>query len=401
MSRHACVAALALLAACVTEDPLPTAPLFKPGGAPATPLTVTPTQLSFILPGGTAATLTARVQYVGTITATSSNATGCASVSPQSAPATKPPGSSQYVATFSVTPVGLGACNITIQDKKGQSVVVPVIVEGAVSSGRIVYGSLRDGNEEIYIMGSTGSTRLTSNTARDRDPVLSPDGTKIAFYSDRDGTGAIWVMNADGTNPVKLTSGNGDIQPAFSPDGSKIVFSSFRLDIEADLPERTTDLWVMNADGTGQAVLFNGELGASNARFSPDGSRIVFGYGWHIWIMDADGANQEQLTTQESNMAPSFSPDGTKVVYASDVNGEFSGADFNVWVMNPDGTAKVQLTSGFNGAGTPTFSPDGTRIVFHSTRSGNTDLYVINSGGTNEVRLTAHAAADITPRWGN
>ena len=400
MSRRSYVAALALLAACATEEPLPTAPHFKPSGAPATPLTATPTALGFTLPPGTAATLTARVQYVGVITSQSSN-TACATVSPQNVPATKPPGSSQYVATFTVTPTGLGACTITLTDKKGQVVQVPVIVEGAVSSGRIVYGSLRDGNEEIYIMGASGSVRLTNNTARDRDPVLSPDGTKIAFYSDRDGTGAIWVMNADGSNPVKLTSGNGDIHPAFSPDGSKIVFSSFRLDAEAELPSRTTDLWIMNADGTDQTVLFDGELGTAHPRFSPDGSRIVFGYGWQIYIIDADGSNPEQLTAQESNAMPSFSPDGTKIVYASDVNGEFSGASFNVWIMNVDGTDKVKLTDGFTGADTPTFSPDGTRIVFATTRNANIDLYAINADGTNEVRLTAHAAADITPRWGN
>ena len=404
MSRRAqftpyLLVALALLGACA-DDPLAPAPLFKPGNAPATPLTAAPTQLGFTLPPGIPATLTARVQYVGAIAAQSSN-TGCATVTPASVPATKPAGSSQYVATFTVTPVGLGSCTITLTDKKGQTVVVPVSVEGAVSGGRIVFNSSRDGNEEIYIMGANGPVRLTNNTARDRYPVLSPDGTKIAFYSDRDGTGAVWVMDADGTDALKLTSGRGDIKPAFSPDGNRIVYASFRLDAEAELPGLSTDLWIMNADGSNQTLLLDDELGVSDPAFSPDGTRIVFTKGWQIWIMNADGSDPVQLTTQESNSNPSFSPDGTKIVFASDVNGSASGAFMNVWVMNADGSLPVRLTHDFQGADNPTFSPDGARIVFGTTRNGNADIYQINADGSSEVRLTSHQAADVTPRFGN
>jgi TolB protein len=207
-------------------------------------------------------------------------------------------------------------------------------------------------------------------------------------------------MDADGTDAVKLTSGFGDIKPAFSPDGSRIVYASYRLDAEAELPARSTDLWIMDADGSNQTLLLDGELGVTDPDFSPDGTRIVFTHGWHIWIMNADGSDPVQLTTQESNGGPSFSPDGTMIVYGSDVNGALSGAAMNVWVMNADGSSAARLTDGFTGADTPTFSPDGTRIVFATTRSGNTDLYVINANGSGEVRLTAHAAADVTPRWG-
>lgn len=88
MSTRACLApAIALSAACANDDPPPPAPLFKPGGVPATPPTATSTQLAFTLPPGTAATLTASVQYIGTTTATRSNAGGCASVTPASRPA--------------------------------------------------------------------------------------------------------------------------------------------------------------------------------------------------------------------------------------------------------------------------------------------------------------------------
>jgi Tol biopolymer transport system component len=391
------LAALALLAACA-DEPMLTEPGLKVGGASAS-LTATPAQLAFTLPPGTPATLTAKVQYVGLITARSSNATGCATVSPSSVPASKPAGSSVYVATFAVTPVAVGSCTITLQDKKGQQVAVPVRVEGAVTGGRLVYTSARDGNLEIYLMGSSGSVRITSNGARDFDPVLSPDGAKIAFASDRDGNTNIYVMDADGTDPVRLTShAGGDMEPAFSPDGSRIVFASYQVDHEAGATERVPDLWVMNADGTGQERLtfFDHSLGTSSPRFSPDGGRIVFAAGFQIWIMAADGSNPEQLTTVEDNFSPSFSPDGTRIVYASDVNGTFS----DVWVMNADGTAPQRLTTANSGAGTPTFSPDGSRIAFGSTRNGNDDIYLIDADGSHEVRLTADPALDLKPRFG-
>jgi TolB protein len=391
------LAALALLAACADEPAL-TEPGLKAGGASST-LTATPTQLAFTLPPGTQAALTAKVQYVGLITARSSDATGCATVSPSSVPASKPPGSSVYVASFAVTPVGVGSCTITLQDKKGQVVAVPVRVEGAVSAGRLVYTSARDGNLEIYLMGSSGSVRLTQNEVRDRDPVLSPDGAKVAFVSDRDGASNIYLMNADGTGPVRLTSHpGGDIQPAFSPDGRRIVFASYQVDYEAGRPERVPDLWVMNADGTGQERLtfFDHSVGTSSPQFSPDGGTIVFAAGFQIWTMNADGSNLEQLTTQEDNFTPSFSPDGGRIVYASDVDGSFS----DVWVMNADGTSRKRLTTANSGAGTPTFSPDGAHIAFASSRSGNDDIYLIDADGGNEVRLTADPAPDLQPRFG-
>jgi TolB protein len=112
--------------------------------------------------------------------------------------------------------------------------------------------------------------------------------------------------------------------------------------------------------------------------------------------MDADGSNAGQLTTQESNLSPSFSPDGTKIVFASDVGSGF----MEVWVMNVDGTSPTRLTTTNSGAGTPTFSPDGSRIAFGRSSSGNDDIYLINADGSNEVRLTSHPAQDVKPRFG-
>jgi TolB protein len=254
-------------------------------------------------------------------------------------------------------------------------------------------------NLEIYLMGSAGSVRLTNNTARDLDPVLSPDGSKIAFVSDRDGGSAgIYVMKSDGTSAFRLTS-QGDIEPAWSPDGSKIVFASYRVDYNAGKTELTTDLWQMNADGTGQTQLTfrnDGDPGSTAPSYSPDGSRIVFILGWQIWSIAADGSDPTPLSTVEDNFSASYSPDGSSILFSSDRQSTFA----DVWVMNADGTSPTRLTTTNSGAGTPTFSPDGSRIAFGRGQNGNEDIYLINADGTGETRLTADPAQDFEPKFG-
>ena len=96
---------------------------------------------------------------------------------------------------------------------------------------QIAFTSDRDGNEEIYVMNAngTGATRLTNHSADDWSPAWSPDGRRIAFVSDRDGNWNIHVMNADGHGIVRLTDHfAADWSPAWSPDGRQIAFTSDR-----------------------------------------------------------------------------------------------------------------------------------------------------------------------------
>jgi Tol biopolymer transport system component len=271
---------------------------------------------------------------------------------------------------------------------------------------------------EIFVMNADGSgqTRLTNNPAGDFDPVWSPDGSKILFESDRDVpaevedvTLEIYVMNADGSGQTRLTNnGVSEFDPTWSPNGSKILFESDR--------DGDSEVYVMNPDGTAQTNLTNNDAQEEDPEWSPDGSKIVFESNrdetdrTEIYVMNANGSGQTRLTnnTFEDYLADccyqreSWSPDGSKLVFLSDRDG-----DFEIFVMSADGGGQTKLTSNTAGDWDPAWSPDGTRIVFESERDFNTDngtgetmeLYVMNSDGTGQTRLTNNTVGDTEPEW--
>jgi TolB protein len=215
---------------------------------------------------------------------------------------------------------------------------------------------------------------------------------KIAFASSRDGNFEIYVMNADGTGETNLTNNAAtDSQPAFSPDGTKIAFMSAR--------DGNDEIYVMNADGTGQTNLTNNAATDSQPAFSPDGTKIAFvsdrDGNDEIYVMNADGTGQTNLTNNAAtDSEPAFSPDGTKIAFRSDRD-----SNFEVYVMNADGTGQANLTNNAAVDSNPAFSPDGTKIAFTSSRDGNSEIYVMNADGTIQARLTNNAATDGQPAF--
>ena len=259
-------------------------------------------------------------------------------------------------------------------------------------AGQIVFSSTRDGNYEIYLVNADGSnpTRLTNHPAEDRFPAWSPDGTKIVFVSDRDGNPEIYVMNADGSSATRLTTDPAqDGLPNWLPDGKRIVFTSQR--------DGGAQLYLMNADGSNVAKLTSGPAMHFFPNWSPDGSRVAgvsAGDGTSgIFTMNADGSHVVQLT-QGVDIHPVWSPDGTKIAFGSNRDG-----NSEIYVMNADGSNVTRLTRSPAADVLPTWSPDGSKLVFHSDRDGNWEIYVMNVDGTGVVNVTTNLATDVEPHW--
>jgi Tol biopolymer transport system component len=252
----------------------------------------------------------------------------------------------------------------------------------------LYFSSDRDGDLEIWTLDVANSQlrNLTNDDAWDgtSDRAWSPDGTRIAFASDRSGTYRIYVMNADGTGVTPVSSGPNDQLPEWSPDGSRIVFQRGGLS--------DSDLWLVNPDGTGQVPLVAVPGRDSDPEWSRDGTRIVFNSdravtsGLDVFVVTVATGVQVPLTSAANTDGFAYwSPDGTRIAFLS-WRDNVGGAQ--VYVMNADGSQQTRLT--FDEASGPRgWSPDGSRILFESQRNGQPmQLYVMNADGSGQVNVS-------------
>ncbi|MDA1306479.1 MAG: hypothetical protein O2917_04380 [Acidobacteria bacterium] len=289
------------------------------------------------------------------------------------------------------------------------------------ADGSLISFQSMDGDQEcdqIYTMKLDGSDRRLASTGKGATTCgyIYPDNQSVIYGSTHlagdacparpdMSQGYVWAIhdsfdifkaNLDGSNPVRLTDTPGyDAEATIAPDGL-VVFTSVR---DGDM-----ELYSMNGDGSNVTRLTNLPGPDGGAFFSADGQKIVW-RGRHpepgaeldeyvsllkrglwrptsveLFVMDRDGSNQRQVTKLgAAAFAPFFSPDATKIVFASNHH-DPRGRNFDVFMINVDGTGLKQVTFNDTFDGFPMFSPDGTKLIFASNRfgakEGDTNIFI-------------------------
>jgi TolB protein len=267
----------------------------------------------------------------------------------------------------------------------------------------------------------------------DRNPDISPDGTRIAFEREGPRSDEIWVVNADGTGLRQLTRskvgclplrGRCDGQPAWSPDGSQIAFSSGTGRVVDGLAKRYS-IYVMDADGTDVRRITQRRLPAqgedSDPMWSPDGTQLVFQRlnvrdalprdGIALWTIDLGTLTEHRVTPWRvrAGDTPDWSPDGARILFHSNNKPRKDGLSANLYTIHPDGTGLRQLTFATGGViqylGS-SYSPDGTMITYgRKPATGGRDLnaadvFTMWVDGSHKTPVTRTRKYDSYPDWG-
>ena len=226
-----------------------------------------------------------------------------------------------------------------------------------------VYQTARTGTWDIFLRPGTGGGEVpfVATGMDERTPRLNRNATKVVYVNDRQESYQIWTKNVDMSDERRITSGQESFAPNWSPDGTRIVFH--RL---TGIDE--TEVFVVNADGSGLTQLTFSPGPDGMASWSPDGSKIVFiSYrtgGYRVWVMNADGSNPVQLNENVPYSAnPYYSPDGTQIGFDSTSP---SDGFIGLWLMNADGSnaRSVYDPYGDFDAIFSGWSPGGDRMLF-------------------------------------
>jgi len=260
----------------------------------------------------------------------------------------------------------------------------------------IAFYSDRDGSKEVYLMDYDGhdQRRLTAHKSISMSPSWSGAGDAVvyvSFFAER-GPALYLADVASGRKTPLVTDGTLNASPSFSPDGRQVAFArAIGANIEIFLCQR---------DGSNVRRLTNSGGIDTNPAWSPSGREIAFTSSRsgspQIYVMDAEGSNLRRVTFEgEYNDGATWSPDGTRLAYAT----RSERNRFDIAMVDLVTLAARRLTTGGGSNEAPSFSPDGRRLAFTSTRSGGTQIFVMNSADGGGVEQLTSSGSNWAPDW--
>jgi len=264
--------------------------------------------------------------------------------------------------------------------------------EKGIFRSRIAFVADDKGEKAIFLMDWDG--RRASNTGMKGNVVLSPhwskDGTKLLYSSERNRQWGVYLLDFITMTEKKVFSSKGtNIAGDFLGDGEEFLISSSK--------GGTPDIFIINPLKN-SAVKLTSSYGIDvSPSVSPDSQQIAFvsdrGGSPQVYTMRKDGSSVRRITFEGSyNTSPAWSPKGDKIVFSGRRGGN------QIFVVNPDGSELFQLTSQGNNED-PSFSPDGRYIVFTSDRDGMKAVYIMRANGEAQRRITPKNMKAFNPRW--
>jgi Tol biopolymer transport system component/DNA-binding winged helix-turn-helix (wHTH) protein len=259
--------------------------------------------------------------------------------------------------------------------------------------------SVTSGNGIFFINVETGAKqRLTSppENLYDNLPRVSPNGKSTAFIRNAgvDNCDLFIVSLEKPEPPCQLTFDGAKINGlAWSADGERIVFASNRGQTSS------SNLWQIAASGGDAQLIAVGGKNPANPAISPDGKYVAFVEDYadaNIWRFQIeDGGKQipprRLIVSTRADHSPQFSPDNQKIAFISDRTGAEA-----IWISDANGANQRQIT---DSGGSPRFSPDGKFILYDAKTNGNFDIFLISIEGGQSRRLTTESSQDILPAW--
>ncbi len=260
----------------------------------------------------------------------------------------------------------------------------------------------------LYIIDKDGQNQKLLSKGKQfcGSPVWSPDDSRIAFVKNDNNVGGtydIYSIKVDGSNEIKLTNQNDNFSPQYFSDNNSIIFSSSN--------NNWTGIYKMNIDGSNKQLLTPQNKSFGDPKISPNGKMISITSGdWNgsqIFVMNSEGSNLKQITftvspksypgwAKDGNCNPVWSPNSSKLAYVSYENGSP-----DIFIINSNGAGNKRLTDTPLRDENPCWTKDGNYILFSSNRNMNvsSEIYIMRTEGQLQTPLTNYIADDIYPTF--